>query len=92
MFDFDDAYDSSTSSIEKESNSSIVHKSTLSSLHFNQFASQGSWGVNQHFLEKKRALQATIDRIRQNTSLLRLRDKNEYVEWSLDTNAQFQQW
>jgi len=42
MFDSDKAYESSRSSIEKEFNFSIVHQSTFSSLHSNQFASQDS--------------------------------------------------
>jgi hypothetical protein len=86
-----DAYDLSIFSIKKESSSSMLHNLILSSFYSNQFASQGSWDINQFFLEKKRALQEAIDRIRQNSSLLKLRENNEYVEWSLDTNAQFQQ-
>ena len=80
------------SSIEKESNFSIVHSSTFSSLHSNDFASQDSRNINQIFVEKKWTLQEAMNRIHRDTSLLILRENNQYVEWSSDINAQFQQW
>ncbi len=33
-----------------------------------------------------------MNRIHRDTSLLILRENNQYVEWSADINAQFQQW
>ncbi len=33
-----------------------------------------------------------MNRIHYNTSLLILRENNQYVEWNADINAQFQQW
>ncbi len=92
MFDSDKIYKLSRSSIEKESNFSIIHSSTFSNLHSNDFASQDSRNINQIFVEKKRTLQEAINRIHCNTSLLILRENNQYVEWSSDINAQFQQW
>ncbi len=53
MFDSDKTYELLRSSIEKESNFSIVHSFTFSSLHSNEFASQDSRNINQNFVEKK---------------------------------------
>ncbi len=92
MSDSDKTYKLSRSLIEKESNFSIVHSSTFSSLHSNEFASQDSRNINQNFVEKKRTLQEAMNRIHRDTSLLILRENNQYVEWSADINAQFQQW
>ncbi len=92
MSDSDKTYELSRSSIEKESNFSIIHSSTFSSLHSNEFASQDSWNINQNFVEKKWTLQEAMNRIHRDTSLLILRENNQYVEWSVDINAQFQQW
>ncbi len=33
-----------------------------------------------------------MNRIHRDTSLLILRENNQYVEWSADINTQFQQW
>ncbi len=92
MSDSDKIYELSRSSIEKEFNFSILHSSTFSSIHFNEFASQDSWNINQNFVEKKWTLQEAMNRIHRDTSLLILRENNQYVEWSADINAQFQQW
>ncbi len=92
MSDSDKAYELSRSSIEKEFNFLIVHSSTFSSFHSNEFVSQDSRNINQNFVEKKRTLQEAMNRIHCDTSLLILRENNQYVEWSADINAQFQQW
>ncbi len=91
MFDSDKTYELSRSLIEKESNFLIVHSFTFSSLHSNEFASQDSRNINQNFVEKKRTFQEAMNRIHRDTSLLILRENNQYVEWSADINAQFQQ-
>ncbi len=88
----DKTYELSRSSIEKESNFSIIHSSTFSSLHSNKFASQDSRNINRAFVEKKQTLQEAMNRIHCNTSLLILSENNQYVKWSADINAQFQQW
>ncbi len=92
MFDFNKTYKLSRSSIKKESNFLIIHSFTFSNLHFNESASQDSWNINQNFVEKKWTLQEAMNRIHHDTSLLILRENNQYVEWSADINAQFQQW
>ncbi len=92
MSDFDKTYELSRSSIEKEFNFLIVHSFTFSSLHSNEFASQDSWNINRAFVEKKQTLQEAMNRIYRDTSLLILRENIQYVEWSADINAQFQQW
>ena len=92
MSDSDKTYELSRSSIEKESNFSIIHLFTFSSLHSNEFASQDSRNINRAFVEKKQTLQEAMNRIHRDTSLLILRENNQYVEWSADINAQFQQW
>ncbi len=92
MSDFDKTYELSRSSIEKEFNFLIVHSFTFSSLHSNEFASQDSWNINRAFVEKKQTLQEAMNRINRDTSLLILRENIQYVEWSADINAQFQQW
>ena len=89
MSDSDKAYELSRSSIEKEFNFSIVHLFTFSSLHSNKFASQDSWNINYAFVEKKQTLQEAMNKIHRDTSLLILRENNQYVEWSADINAQF---
>ncbi len=76
MFDSDKTYELLRSSIEKESNFSIVHSFTFSSLHSNEFASQDSRNINQNFVEKKWTLQEAMNRIHCNTSLLILRENN----------------
>jgi len=53
MFDSDKTYELSRSLIEKEFNFLIVHSSTFSSLHSNEFASQDSQNIHQNFVEKK---------------------------------------
>jgi len=80
MSDSDKAYELSRSSIEKESNFSIVHSSTFSSLHSNEFTSQDSRNINQNFVEKKQTLQEAMNRIYRDTSLLILRENNQYVK------------
>ncbi len=80
MSDSDKTYELSRSLIEKESNFSIVHSSTFSSIHSNEFASQDSRNINQNFVEKKQTLQEAMNRIHCNTSLLILRENNQYVE------------
>ncbi len=80
MSDSDKTYELSTFSIEKESNFSIVHSSTFSSLHSNEFASQDSRNINQNFVEKKQTIQEVMNRIHHDTSLLILRENNQYVE------------
>ncbi len=92
MSDSDKTYELSRSSIKKEFNFSIVHSFTFSSLHSNKFVSQDSQNINQNFIEKKWTLQEAMNRIHRDTSLLILRENNQYVEWSADINAQFQQW
>ncbi len=92
MSDSDKTYKLSRSSIEKEFNFSIVHSFTFSNLHSNEFASQDSRNINFAFIEKKQTLQEAMNRIHRDTSLLILRENNQYVEWSADINAQFQQW
>ncbi len=92
MSDSDKTYELLRFSIEKESNFSIIHSFTFSSFHSNEFASQDSRNINQNFVEKKRTLQEAMNRIHRDTSLLILRENNQYVEWSADINAQFQQW
>ncbi len=92
MFDSDKTYKLLRSSIEKEFNFSIVYSFTFSNLHSNEFASQDSRNINQNFIEKKRTLQEAMNRIYRDISLLILRENNQYVEWSADINAQFQQW
>ncbi len=87
MFDSDKIYKLSRSLIEKESNFLIIHSSTFSSLHSNEFASQDSQNINQNFVEKKWTLQEVMNKIHCNTSLLILRENNQYVEWSADINA-----
>ncbi len=92
MSDSDKTYELSRSSIEKEFNFLIIHSFTFNSLHFNKFASQDSWNINCAFIEKKQTFQEAMNRIYRDTSLLILRENNQYVEWSADINAQFQQW
>ncbi len=92
MSDSDKTYELSRSSIEKEFNFSIIHSFTFSNLHSNEFASQDSRNINQNFIEKKLTLQEVMNKIHRDTSLLILRENNQYVEWSTDINAQFQQW
>ncbi len=92
MFDFDKTYELSRSLIEKEFNFLIIYSFTFSSLHSNNFASQDSRNINQIFVEKRWTLQEAMNRIHHDTSLLILRENNQYVEWSSDINAQFQQW
>ncbi len=91
MSDSDKTYELSRSSIEKEFNFSIVHSSTFNNLHSNEFASQDSRNINRAFIEKKQTLQEVMNKIHHDTSLLILRENNQYVEWSADINAQFQQ-
>ncbi len=90
--DSDKTYVLSRSSIEKEFNFLIIHSFTFSNLHSNEFASQDSWNINRAFVEKKQTLQEAMNRIHLNTSLLILRENNQYVEWSAVINAQFQEW
>ncbi len=92
IFDSNKTYELSRSLIEKEFNFLIVHLFTFSSLHFNEFASQDSQNINHAFVEKKQTLQEAMNKIHHDTSLLILRENNQYVEWSADINAQFQQW
>jgi len=92
MSDSDKTYELSRSSIEKEFNFLIIHSFTFNSLHSNDFASQDSRNINQIFVEKKWTLQEAMNKIHHDTSLLILRENNQYVEWSFDINAQFQQW
>ncbi len=92
MSDFNKTYKLSRSLIKKEFNFLIIHSFTFNSLHFNDFASQDSWNINQIFVEKKWTLQEVINRIHHDTFLLILRENNQYIEWSSDINAQFQQW
>jgi len=80
MSDSDKTYELSRSSIEKESNFSIIHLFTFSSLHSNEFASQDSRNINRAFVEKKQTLQEAMNRIHRDTSLLILRENNQYVE------------
>ena len=80
MFDSDKIYKLSRSSIEKESNFSIIHSSTFSNLHSNDFASQDLRNINQIFVEKKQTLQEAMNKIHRDTSLLILRENNQYVE------------
>ncbi len=87
MSDSDKTYKLSRSSIEKEFNFSIIHSSTFSNLHSNEFTSQDSWNINQNFIEKKWTLQEAMNKIHRDTSLLILRENNQYVEWSADINA-----
>ena len=89
MFDSDKTYELSRSSIEKKFNFSIVHSFTFSNLHSNEFASQDSWNINHAFVEKKQTLQEVMNKVYHNTSLLILRENNQYVEWSANINAQF---
>ncbi len=92
MSDSDKTYELSRSLIEKEFNFSIIHSFTFNSFHSNEFASQDSRNINQNFVEKKQTLQEVMNKIHRDTSLLILRKNNQYVEWSADINAQFQQW
>ncbi len=92
MSDSDKTYELSRSSIEKKFNFLIIHLFTFSSLHFNEFTSQDSWNINRTFVKKKQTFQEVINKIHRDTSLLILRKNNQYVEWSADINAQFQQW
>ncbi len=87
MSDSDKTYELSRFSIEKESNFLIVHSFTFNSLYFNKFASQDLWNINHAFVEKKQTLQEAMNRIHHDTSLLILRENNQYVEWSADINA-----
>ncbi len=80
MSNSDKTYKLSRSSIEKEFNFSIVHSSTFSSLHSNDFASQDLRNINQIFVEKKQTLQEAMNKIHRDTSLLILRENNQYVE------------
>ncbi len=89
MFDSDNSNKLSRFSIEKAFNFSIVHSFTFSSFHSNEFASQDSRNINHAFVEKKQTLQEAMNRIHRDTSLLILRENNQYVEWSADINAQF---
>ncbi len=92
MSDSDKTYELSRFSIKKEFNFLIIHSFTFSNLHSNEFASQDSWNINCAFVEKKQTLQEVMNKIHRDTSLLILRENNQYVEWSADINAQFQQW
>ncbi len=92
MSDSDKTYELSRSLIEKEFNFLIIHSFTFSSLHSNDFASQDSRNINQIFIEKRWTLQEVMNKIYRDTFLLILRKNNQYVEWSSDINAQFQQW
>ncbi len=87
MSDSDKTYELSRSLIEKEFNFLIIHSSTFSSLHSNKFASQDSWNINCAFVKKKQTLQEAMNKIHHDTSLLILRENNQYVEWSADINA-----
>ena len=80
MSDSDKIYKLSRSSIEKEFNFLIVHLFTFSSLHSNDFASQDSRNINQIFVEKKQTLQEAMNKIHRDTSLLILRENNQYVK------------
>ncbi len=80
MSDSNKTYELLRFSIEKESNFSIIHSFTFSSFHSNEFASQDSRNINQNFVEKKRTLQEAMNRIHRDTSLLILRENNQYVE------------
>ena len=87
MSDSDKTYELSRSSIEKKFNFLIIHLFTFSSLHFNEFTSQDSWNINRTFVKKKQTFQEVINKIHRDTSLLILRENNQYVEWSADINA-----
>jgi len=80
MFNSDKTYELSRSSIEKEFNFLIIHSFTFSSLHSNKFASQDSRNINCAFVKKKQTLQEVMNRIHRDTSLLILRENNQYVE------------
>ena len=80
MSDSDKTYELSRSSIKKEFNFSIIHSSTFSSLYSNEFASQDSRNINHAFIEKKQILQEAMNRIHRDTSLLILRENNQYDE------------
>ncbi len=54
MSDSDKTYELSRSSIKKESNFLIIHSSTFSNLHSNDFASQDSRNINQIFVKKNK--------------------------------------
>ena len=87
MSDSDKTYELSRSLIEKEFNFLIIHSSTFSSLHSNKFASQDSWNINCAFVKKKQTLQEAMNKIHHDTSLLIVRENNQYVVWSADINA-----
>ncbi len=80
MSDSDNSNKLSRSSIKKAFNFLIVHSFTFSSFHSNEFASQDSRNINYAFVEKKQTLQEAMNRIYRDTSLLILRENNQYVE------------
>jgi len=80
MSEIDKTYELSRSSIKKKFNFLINHLFTFNSLHSNDFASQDSQNINQIFIEKKQTLQEAMNRIYRDTSLLILRENNQYVE------------
>ena len=87
------ASNQSLSLIEDNSRESISRNSPSSSLRPNQFVSQSNWNfLNFTFDDRKGILYEALNKIRDNFSLLILREGNEYVEWSSNTNIQFQEW
>ncbi len=75
------ASNQSLSSIEDNSRESISRNSLSSSLRSNQFVSQFDWNfLNFTFDNRKGILYEALNKIRNNSSLLILRERNEYVE------------
>ena len=75
------------------SDESILHSSSSDSFHFEDFASQVQWFINSsHHFEKKKIRQEAMNKIHQNFSQLKIRENNEYVQWTLNTDDDFLQW
>ena len=66
--------------------------SSSNSIHSSHFASQVRWSFNTSFYEKKKILRKTIDKIKKEFPLLIFIYNDEYVEWNVRYQVQFEKW
>ena len=67
---------------------------TPSTLHPNSSASQleSPWRLNQTFSDRRRRLQEDRVKIASEFPLLKFLDDTEYIQWSIESEEQFDQW
>ncbi len=75
------------------SDDSVLHSSSSDSFHSEDFASQVQWSINSlHYFKKKKIRQEVMNKIHQNFSQLKIKENNEYVQWTLNTDDSFLRW